>query len=782
MPSSKKSIQRSLRRTSLGRIASDDLKDIYSSLIYCLKLKEERSKSLEHASNKILSFSFGKAPLFSFCVGKALCALENLSFDVHQQSLTTNISYDITKQSAFNLLTIFFDAHLLHCPEDRTKNLLPGKNKLVQVTPKGAAVFQRFCEKKGILSNARKVTDLLESNINTMQLVYFERNPETDRIIHNEYWDKLLFVGVMGPRMNFWSPKNPPDEIPDEILNSRKMWEDIASEAKFGNYIFDGYLSNGSPGDAKESQANFQEYLDSKNENKSISEESGTSKSSGKKSTKAKKMKKTSEKYPFYHRFFSNPDSDSHIQYYVSNKGVRLFRNKTVYEKSHKDRLLSYCVTGQAIVQYLMDCTDIMYIDEALGIGETFMQLNLLEKAYTDDKLASHNIFSGTKHDFYKLSDEGKKIVHWKRIGKRDVCEKVENEQVSSSEPLENRDEKEEVDSLQADGSVHSKFDNCSCGEDGDAIKLKTMRIIPSSPSVSVGHFSSDSIFVDCEQDNGKKASVEQQIKGLTLSKVLKDPALKYLFRQHLFQSYCEENLDAYDAIGEFESKLGVLKKLVKLRRKQKLDASSGKNAKFSSVSSKRRSLTVKSAISRVSKECLSKIYAIYSSYLIDGVMNELNIDSHLKFSIRQLMTSPDTPSVFKSFPTPEAQRQINTANVHWLQKMDSKASSGSQECSKTPTEKANGGKAEDMNNEAGPKRPPNIHIGPRKDVGRSELSPSDIVMAPTLSILWKVGDLYGQVRTQVRQMLEQDSLPKFLGSDTLYESMRRCSNGSIGN
>ncbi len=777
MSSSKKSIQRSLRRTLLGRIASDDLKDIYSSLIYCLKLNHGQGEPKGVKSSKILNFSFKKAPLFSFSVGKALHTLENLSFDVHQQSLTTNISYDITNQGASNLLAIFFDAHLLHCPEDRTKNLLPGKSKLVQVTPKGAAVFQRFCEKKGILGNARKVTNLLESNINTMQLIYFERNPETDRIIHNEYWDKLLFVGVMGPRMNFWSPKNPPDEIPEDVLNMRRGWQDMGDEQSCGNDIFDGYLSSVDSSHATETRVNFLDFLDSRKDTKSIPEQSVLSvESAGRKSTITKKIKRTSEQYPFFHRFFSNPDSDSHIQYYVSNKGVRLFRNKKVFEKSHKDRLLSYCVTGQAIVQYLMDCTDIMYQDEALGIGEMFLKLKLLEKVYPESRPSVHGVFSGTKRDFYKLSNEGKKIVHWKRIERKQIGEVATSDHLSVEDGLV-----KEMDPMQNDSSVHSESGNSECDKHSDAIQLRTMRIIPSSSSISVNNFSSDPFLAAGESDSGKETSVERQIKDLTLNKVLKDPALKYLFRQHLFQSYCEENLDAYDAIGEFESKLGVLKKLLRLRKKQKTEVNSGKVGKFSPVSSKRRILTVKSAINRASKECLSKTYAIYSSYLIDGVMNELNIDSHLKFSIRQLMTSPDTPSVFKSFPSQGTQWQIDTANVHWLREMDSGEDGGHQEKLKEKTEKPMKSSKVEAKGQDWCKKPPNIHIGPRTEVERSQLSPSDIIIAPTLNVLWKVGVLYGQVRQQVGQMLEQDSLPKFLDSETLYESMRRCSNGCIG-
>ncbi|QPG74165.1 hypothetical protein FOA43_001489 [Brettanomyces nanus] len=598
-------------------------------------------------------------------------------------TLTTSITHEILETTAPHILTLFVKAKLLHFPDERTKNAITGDNEVLQPTPKGVAILQRFCEKLGLLSSPDRIPDILNSNLNTMDLICFERNPMTDRILHNSYWDKLLFIQMMGPRMNFWSPKNPPDEVPENTIRRIVENNTVSQLGAFPVYAYDYVTGNGREDKHRDT---FFEFLRKGSSAASFGGNLVTPQ--GSIGSSKKEETTTSKKYPFFHRYFANPDSDSHVQYYVSNRGIRLFKDKIV--EGH-DKPINYCFSGKAMLQYLMDCTDLMYREEAIGVGDSFAKLGLMERISANPQRGN---VSDSRHDLYMLSEKGEQISKWGNDGN---------------------------------------------GESSEDISLISMPLGRKGGSESEQEEEEDDRYLN----PGISQCGESNVIRVPLKAVLHDPALKYLFRQHLCQTYCSENLDAYEAISEFQTKFQLLRKMVRMRKAEKMKADQDIANTLSPTTVQRRRLTIRTAIDRLSKECLSRVYTIYSSYLIDGAINDLNIDSKLRSSIQKIVNSNN----------PEQSVQCN-----WMHEL------GDDKSENRPPEPPSSGSS------TGP--PPAITIKGRQAILKpAELSPSDYLTEPTLQTLKQIMKHYSKVRKQVYSMMEQDSLPKFLNSSKFKES-----------
>lgn len=633
-----KTVHRTLSRTPSGKIPVEDLKNIYSCMLSSLNL---------HSSNKSGKFGFishlKKRYSFCFTAEKGIKALQDLSYDRTHSKVYTNVTYTISQQSAEELLNTFFEAHLLHSPTEKTRTHVCSKRNILQPTPKGVAVLQRFRKQNG---NASSISELLKSDINTMELVCFDRNNSTDHILYNKCWDQLLFSQVMGTRMNFWSPNNPPDEVPQEVLNTRWLLQTEQSPDKF---TFEG--SNQIP------------------QTKQISS-------------------------PFFHRFFTNPDSDSHIQYYVSNKGVRLFRNKIVQNEEDKDINLPYCVTGKALVQYLLDCTDVMYLHEANMIGQIFLDLKFLKSAIGDN-----SDFHGKKTEYYVVGSEGSRLVGWKKV---------------------NRGSR---------SSINTEFSS----------------------------FKSINTYEELE---------DEKIKPITLDDVLHDPALKYLFRQYLTQTFCEENLDAYAAMIDFDNSMKLLDKIVKLDAREKSRQMYSSKSSNEQIGGKRNA--IKGAINKVSRDCLSKVYTIYGLYIVSGASNELNISSELKEKFRLVMDAPETPKLPSGFDTENSTSTSSdeeTEACHWLKVFESNE--------KFELINYNGTEQESKD-EVLHQRPPKIALAKKPENIVSEMSPDTFKALPGYKILLKMSDLLNQACEEVFEMMNKDSMPKFVESEAYRDSQRQ--------
>lgn len=691
-PSSQVSLK-TLTRTPAGNVYHHDLKSIYAVLLYCLDLKPKPKRQ----STPLLKIGLKRTQSFSFSVDRAIKVMSNLQIDLQYNLTLTKLLYEINSTFAFELLQIFYAAKLLHCPDNRTCKKLTSKKQILQPTPKGVAILHQFCLKRGV-PNIKNIVlpAILNSSFNSMQLIEFERHSRTDSIIHSENSDKLLFIQLMGPSMNVWSSKNGPDQIKD-------LGSFLNTEIEIDNPIY-GSCARENGVNPLESEAAFFEYLKQRQEEQT--ELTKVNLTLEQKVTKTESA--TSICSPFYHRFFTNPDSDSHIQYYVSNSGLRFFKKKIVTINSNK-KIINNCFSGKALIQCILDCTDVMYYKEALKVANEFMKLKLI-RCESAEK-GSVSSFSSSKDCLYSLTDYGYHLVRW----------------------------------------------------------------IPSD--VTKGTHSPSS------SDSGVQSLVLVSSKTLTLDKVLKDPALKYLFKKFMLDNVCVENLLAYDDIVDFQKKIKILSKMIFLKDREKIkfvkelkkvdifrDADL---AHLQANALQHKKLTIYTAINKLSEYCLSKVYTIFAMYISEDGPSELNIDSKLRFAIKRKIQEDGefgSPCIditeLKSKINSEILQATNDISNAEVGDQAQRIFSDDTSCVKSSSSSSTSEKVDSINPVPNLtldlKRTNNFEIAPA--------SPTDIFFGPKLQFLEEVASLYEEIRSKVYRMMQTDSLGKFLESDQFKE------------
>lgn len=344
-------------KTPSGKIYEKELKDIFCTLIICLNLNGDAKSSF-----------LGKSHPYTFQTGEALKAMQSLSLSIELATTITTISYSIKSELGFALLRRFFDAKCLHCPMDRSRSE-PKQGSYLQPTAKGVALVLDFCKNVGMA--VENFPSILNLSYNTVELFKFDRNSLTDKIMYSDYFVVVLFAKLMGPRPNVWSPTNKPESFTA--------------------------LS-----DSEEFQPSFIFSLDQSNTFSGFEGVTATSKAYVK-----KPHKRTKEQYsPYHHRYFTNPESDAHSQYYVSTTGVRLFADKHFQNSTER-----YCVSGKAICQWLCDCTDIMNPRHAVEIGQLLLKHKLLRPVVHSPSIADFRRFKASRNAFYGLTHLGKALA-----------------------------------------------------------------------------------------------------------------------------------------------------------------------------------------------------------------------------------------------------------------------------------------------------------------------------------------------------------------------------------
>lgn len=453
------SVSTTLPKTPSGEFFDKDVKEIFCMMVICLRLTAHTDRFLSRSHP------------YSFQQGKALEVMEHLNIDVDLSSATTSIRYSIKAQLAMVLLRRFFAAKLLHCPADRTRQH-PKDGVAMQPTAKGVAVLGQFCRELGMSSSQQP--SILASRHHSMDLLCFDRHSRTDAVYQLEYLVVVVFMRLMGPAPNVWSPSNSPAPVTIQ---------------DFDHDLF-------SLGDT----------------------------SSG------KRRKIKALRSPYHHRYFTNPDSDSQMQYYESSSGVRVFHNRHFGSKTYE-----YCVTGKAVCQWLCDCTDIMSVAHAVDLLVSLVRARLIKPV----KGAGDPVRS-----FYVITSLGHKHCQW------------------------------------------------------------------GAPVQTVG-FGED-----------PEPTPEERGDPIRLLDVLNDPGMRYLYRTHLEQSYCAENLLAYLQLKQYGAQVKVLNELAKAQ--------------------------VSKQITRVSNVCASLAYSIYFKYLSAESPFSLNVDYALREEITNIMMdwspSPDEP------------------------------------------------------------------------------------------------------------------------------------------
>lgn len=645
---------KSLNRTPAGQIYHRDLKTMFATLLFCLDLKDEPKKQ-----TSLIRFSFKKTHPYSFTVEQAIAIMANINMNLQYNVTLTVFSYQIKSDFALELLNLFYAAKLLHCPDDKTCKKVTSMKTILQPSPKGVAILHQFCLKMGIPNiKDLKIPPILNSNFNSMKLMEFDRHSRTDKLIHNTQSGKILFALVMGPNMNIWSPMNEPDSIPNYgsslSLRSKLNKSNIYSTGvQMQNTLED---SNAFLAYLRERQAESPDH--------DTDEEEDTQKVSH-----SKKFEKEAVS-PFHHRFFTNPDSDSHVQYYVSNKGLRFFASKSI-RSENKDVVIKNCFSGKALTQYLMDCTDLMNLRDAIMIANVF-----LEESWIEYRSLPSATFMSSKDAIYTLTDAGMRLVKW---------------------------------------------------SDSNTLDL-----------------------ADVTDDNLGK--------NISFNKSLRDPALKYLFRNFLIENMCVENLDVFDDIVDFQKKMKILQKMLSLkdREKKKYIQEIQNDSVFDEFKSNKlqhKKLTIYTAINKLLEFCLSKAYSIFSMYISEDAPNEVNIDSKLRFQVQNYIQKEvtfDATILNVSDLKTKCQETAELTEKQVFDLDETNNINGSEQISPSTL---------------------TLNLKHLHDVAAPPLSPTDVIFGPKLKFLDDVSIFYEEIKRKVYRMMEIDSFEKFLNSEELKKN-----------
>lgn len=671
-------------RTPNGAIYTDDIKMIYCTFLICLDLKADPLEPRKWYS------SLGKNHYaFSFSLEEGIEKMANLSLSVDMTTPSIEISYSIQPELAHQLITTFMEAKLLQTPADRTRSI-PKSKSILQPTPKGVGILQKYVRKIGLKS----LPPILLSDYNSMEIFTFERSSVTDSIIYSNRLICILLNRMMGSCPNFWSPEKSCDKIPS-LSKLLEYNSDVFSFETVDYGCLDGFERK--QGDQTPS------WLDQ------ISSE---------------RLHDENRVSPLAHRFFTNPDSDSHVQYYSTDCGLRI--NKSKFFGNPKV-LFNYCFTTKAIWQWIMDCTDIMYPREAVSAAALFLKAGLIVPILIPPSENLNRKFCISRTSFYTLTRRAWDVVQWntEKGIRKSMCN-------FSSTP--------------SNSCVRSIF--------SANIEENTTERPVSSDSSS----------------NRKDMSSQAQIKSI--DEILRDPGMKYLFRQHLESEFCAENLDAFIDIRKFLKKMGLLKNLIE--SKHASDLKSKKTRSRCSDSNIRSA--IESALTRHANECLELGYHIYSSYIVVNAPYQLNIDHHLREAINQVMLHSATPSprghknegellrtcssIELSAQSTQRSEPLNIFRYSFFNQSDLTLQSGGQ-FTKLP-------------------RPSSLMRGNEERRRRSTqvtrditlLATSESKLQGTFNMLKTLYPLFENVSEDLYRLMRQDSLQKFVSSDLYLDAI----------
>ena len=698
--------------TPSGSIFTNDIKSVYSVFLICMNLQDQNSEP------KGFFGSFSKNYPYSFSLDDAINRMKDFKISSSTNSTHVSISYQMNERLARHLLSIFMSAKLIHCPADRTRSA-PKEKVLLQPTPKGVAILKKFARDVGL----KALPPVLSSSINSMELFVFERSSVSDSIIHSDYLIHILFIKLMGMEPNIWSPSNPSDPLPVladllECSNDTFTFETMEMPNFGGDYSnSDEVKSNPSIGSWSEQ---IPEDILLAKDRKSL----------------------------FAHKFFTNPDSDSHVQYYVSNSGIRLFKSKVFGDNNI---VVDYTFTTKAIWQWLIDCTDIAYPPEAIAVAALFLKVGLIVPILLPPSETSRKKFTISRSSYFTLSKLGSDIVQWSDNSK---------------------------------GIKSSQYKN---------LKIET----PKEVTIDTGFVTTGSVIITDEKkilSNNIDTFLGNETFGTVpkLHDILRDPGMRYLFRLHLEKEFCVENLDSYIDIKKFLKKMTVLRNI--LETKSNNDPQS--KSKFCSSSKNNIISTINSALFKQANECLEIAYRIYSSYIMVGAPYQLNIDHILRERISSIMLHPKSP-ISETFESPISDLNQNTTpNVDKLD-LDIKLDDPAPLPKEYSIKGINNGltKASGVTRKSFRPAPLNINVDHRKiddiTVQKSDEKENKYILKctneipvktnlqNTIKILKSLYPLFEDVSMRMYKLMNIDSLQKFQNSDLYREIITLIGNYS---
>lgn len=332
--------------------------EIFSILILLLNLEDTLQKPKRFPYSFPKQYPFSKQYPYSFEVRRAIEVMQQLQWALELNTVISTISYSVKPDLAFALMKKFFAAHLLHCPDSRTDNVL-SESLTVQITPKGTATVYNFWKSMGL--GPDKMPPVVRSSFNSLYLFVFDRSHPGNMVLYSEYLLYILITHMMGLVPNIWSPRQPP-----------WMIKCICDEEQIDFSLSTLSIAN----------QDLSRRSDDNNSKLAVS--------------------------PFHHKYFTNPESDAHIQYYESESGLRVFQSKVF--KGEKEVSVKFCFTGKSILQWLLDCTALSCVAEAIEIGNLLLKYGLLTPITL---AASTGKFSAHKEAYYILSARGEQACQW---------------------------------------------------------------------------------------------------------------------------------------------------------------------------------------------------------------------------------------------------------------------------------------------------------------------------------------------------------------------------------
>lgn len=483
-----------LRDATSSDISERNFIAIFAILIRQLHLKDSRAenKPQEKSYLKKIEMFAKRPPPFSFEVSRAIGLMSDLKLDLKlkvSHQVQGKIVYSVEPQTAYELLKKYFLCHLIHNPASRTAACLTSQNTTVQITPKGTALVQKFYRDVGL--SLDQMPEVIKSNFNTMRLLEFRRSKATGRALYSECFNHVLTSEMFGPAPHVWSP-SAKHEASTEMQTKKLQAHEPGHAPALG--INQHYLLTSSHSFVVES--------------------------------------------PFYHRYFLNPESDCHVQYFESGSGVRVFRNRTGLDSK---TCIPYCFSGKAFVQWLMDCSTLYSVKEAMAIGQILLRHGLIMLVSTRD---AWDRFVPERDALYTLTS--KATCQWKfcadhhvKLPNRSWDGGLENSVMCKVEDVGRRN-------FDTDSDRTRSGSDTSVGSEkwGSAAESQSERQPEQVQSQRPDTWEKAS---DASCRGGSEKSAEHSLKALLL-----DPGLSHLFRKHLEKELCAENLDAYLQIDEF--------------------------------------------------------------------------------------------------------------------------------------------------------------------------------------------------------------------------------------
>ncbi|KPM44384.1 Developmental regulator flbA [Neonectria ditissima] len=183
---------RLLRMTDDDRPFTRDFKDLFATLVVSLLplsahrvrlTKVEYTFLSEDAINNLGSLKFSQS---------------NRMPDPKDPSrivtTTTTTTFSMAKDMARSICQRFVEARFIESADGKLQQVYTMKGSVWQLTPKGVTVLDRFCSRNGI--QQKQVSELL--TLGESQLVLLERDPQTDKLLHDQGTVEVVFRRFVG--------------------------------------------------------------------------------------------------------------------------------------------------------------------------------------------------------------------------------------------------------------------------------------------------------------------------------------------------------------------------------------------------------------------------------------------------------------------------------------------------------------------------------------------------------------------------------------------------------